>query len=315
MNAHVNRLAVKSNPRQSHHRRFVASTIALAAFLAASSRTIAKVTTATATAFVAVPGPHAASFRSSPRPFAVVADSSRGKLSASRSSVAERPSPFSSASSLLPPPTVASSGPNSVDVTIERTSSNSRRIAGEAVAHAPLEDVWAILTDYDNLSTHVPNLVESKRIVPRGGSGRRVRGGIGGRVRARPGDGLYQCRLYQRGAQKVLGFKFGADVTMDMSERIDSNGGLAIDFKCVDSQFFSKFDGAWTLEALDDHRTIVRYVVDVRPKGPVPVTVLEGRIRKEVPTNVLAVVAAAMAVGGRVADELRRDDETTSTYL
>lgn len=133
-----------------------------------------------------------------------------------------------------------------------------------------------------------------------------MRGGSGRRARARPGDGLYQCRLYQRGAQKIFGFEFGADVTMDMSERIE-NGNLAIDFKCVDSQFFSKFDGAWTLEALDDNRTIVRYVVDVRPKGPVPVAALEWRIREDVPTNVLAVKDAAVAVGAQVAEERRRD--------
>ena len=86
-----------------------------------------------------------------------------------------------------------------VAVRIDRTSANSRRIGGEIVVNASLLDVWSILTDYDRLSTHVPNLVASKRVS--GGSGE-------------PGDGSYECRLYQRGAQRIIGFEFGADVTM-----------------------------------------------------------------------------------------------------
>jgi len=81
-----------------------------------------------------------------------------------------------------------------VAVRIDRTSANSRRIAGEIIVDAPPADVWAIITDYDHLATHVPNLVRSER----------VRAGPG-----EAGDGTYTCRLYQRGAQKIVGFEFG----------------------------------------------------------------------------------------------------------
>lgn len=181
-----------------------------------------------------------------------------------------------------------------VAVRIDRTSPNSRRIAGEIVVNASLLDVWAILTDYDNLSTHVPNLVASRRISNDGGEA---------------GDGSHKCRLYQRGAQKIIGFEFGADVTMDMTENIvvagtssrtkdtttvlgagPSSGVFAeerrIDFKCIDSQFFSEFDGSWRVVQMPDNpftgeaETTVSYSVDVRPKGPVPVAALEWRIRE-----------------------------------
>lgn len=175
---------------------------------------------------------------------------------------------------------------------------------------APLMDVWAILTDYDNLSTHVPNLVASKRI--KSGNGQN-------------GDGSYECRLYQRGAQKIVGFEFGADVTMDMREEIvveGRKGGITsshgyemnaphsselfpeerrIHFKCVDSQFFSEFDGTWSVSqahnAFSGVETTVSYCVEVRPKGPVPVAALEWRIREDVPTNLRAVKRAALEVG------------------
>ena len=191
-----------------------------------------------------------------------------------------------------------------VAVRIDRTSPNSRRIAGEIVVNASLMDVWAILTDYDNLAVHVPNLVASKRIRTGNGEG---------------GDGSHKCRLYQRGAQKIVGFEFGADVTMDMAEQIVVPGHEAgkidlspnnmfpeerrIDFKCVDSQFFSEFDGTWRVVQMPDNpftgesETTVSYTVDVRPKGPVPVAALEWRIREDVPTNLRAVKKAAIETG------------------
>lgn len=181
-----------------------------------------------------------------------------------------------------------------VAVRIERPSSNSRTILGEITIPVPLDAVWSILTDYDRLATHVPNLVES-RIVQRPDGGE-------------PGDGRFRCRLFQRGAQKIVGFEFGASVTMDMREMAndrpttpDDNTVAArkrrIIFKCVDSFFFDEFDGEWTVvEQLDEDgkpESLLSYVVDVRPKGPVPVAALEWRIREDVPTNLRAVKKAA----------------------
>ena len=183
-------------------------------------------------------------------------------------------------------------------VRIERTSANSRRILGEIVVPAPLHDVWAILTDYNRLSTHVPNLVES-RIERAMGPGAM-------------GDGQFQCRLYQKGAQKIVGFEFGASVTMDMKEIVLAklpppvNGDISderkITFKCFDSFFFSEFDGEWRVKEQRNKdngevETLLSYVVDVRPKGPVPVAPLEWRIREDVPTNLRAVKRAALEVG------------------
>ncbi len=178
-----------------------------------------------------------------------------------------------------------------VAVRIERTSANSRRIAGEIIVPATMEDVWSILTDYDRLAIHVPNLMES-RIIQRQSPGD-------------AGDGNFRCRLYQKGAQKIIGFDFSASVTMDMTEKILSRGDLlplerSIGFKCVDSQFFKEFDGRWTVKERmgpdGTPETVCSYTVDVRPKGPVPVAALEWRIREDVPTNLRAVKAATMRI-------------------
>lgn len=176
-----------------------------------------------------------------------------------------------------------------VAVRIEKTSANSRRIMGDITVESPLADVWAILTDYDRLAVHVPNLMESKQV----GNTRRS---------GEPGDGQYKCRLFQKGSQKIIGFDFSASVTMDMVEKISTSAAeRSIGFKCVESQFFSEFDGEWkaveTIGADGQPSTTVSYLVDVRPKGPVPVAALEWRIREDVPSNLRAVKRAAVDVG------------------
>lgn len=184
-----------------------------------------------------------------------------------------------------------------VAVRIDRTSPNSRRIAGSITVPTPMADVWAILTDYDRLAIHVPNLVES-RIVSKPSKGEN-------------GDGSYRCKLFQKGAQKIVGFEFGASVTMEMKEKIvaSANGSAhdadgeerIIGFKCVDSFFFSEFDGDWRAKQRRSEsgelETELTYVVDVRPKGPVPVAALEWRIREDVPTNLRAIKKASIEVG------------------
>mmetsp|Transcript_35500 Transcript_35500/g.40528 ORF Transcript_35500/g.40528 Transcript_35500/m.40528 type:complete len:301 (+) Transcript_35500:290-1192(+) len=169
-----------------------------------------------------------------------------------------------------------------VDVRIERPTSNSRRIIGDiSIPGVAVNDVWSILTDYDRLALHVPNLKES-RVVQEDKNNS-------------PGDGAYQCQLYQVGAQKIIGFDFSASVTMEMTEQILLNQNHMIYFKCVDSMFFNAFDGSWTVRQQRDG-VVCSYDVLVKPKGPVPVTALEWQIKAEVPNNLRAVKKAALVV-------------------
>merc|ERR1711865_29378 len=164
---------------------------------------------------------------------------------------------------------------------IERPTSNSRRIIGDiSIPNVEIDDVWSILTDYDRLAMHVPNLKESRVLKENNTHA--------------PGDGSYQCQLYQVGAQKIIGFDFSASVTLEMTEQcFASDPSLKrIKFTCVDSPFFSVFDGAWTIQEVGKS-LVVAYDVLVKPKGPVPVAALEWRIREDVPSNVRAVQQAA----------------------
>lgn len=62
--------------------------------------------------------------------------------------------------------------------------------------HSLRQDVWLTLTDYNRLSDYVPNLTQSK---------------------VKPADDG-TIRLWQEGAQKIVGFDFRASVEMFMEE-------------------------------------------------------------------------------------------------
>ena len=203
-----------------------------------------------------------------------------------------------------------SSKDSDVAVTIERLAPNIRRISGTCVVDRPIREVWAILSDYDNLSKHVPNLVQSRLLDhPQGG-----------------------IRLFQEGAQKIVGLDFRASLVMDMMESppkdMDAMPAWAIKFALVESRMFAEFFGEWRLVNFSrkkqrdaqgnltgeyDYSTKMFYTVTIRPRGVVPVAALEWRIREDVPTNMLAVRSAAERVGRAIAD--RNDAEREARGL
>ena len=97
-----------------------------------------------------------------------------------------------------------------------------------SVLNNPCCNPCCALADYDNLATHVPNLVESSR-------------------RPHPTGGI---RLFQEGAQTIVGFDFRASLTMDMVESTEEGASrpTIITFDLVDSAMFASFDGEWRVQ-------------------------------------------------------------------
>ncbi|CAN0041496.1 unnamed protein product, partial [Laminaria digitata] len=107
---------------------------------------------------------------------------------------------------------------------------NSRRISGSIVVNRPIEDVWLTLTDYNRLAEYVPNLTQSK-VKP-------------------SNDG--QIKLWQEGAQKIVGFDFRASVEMFMDEHFRTLRPVyhylgSLTFGLLDSRMFTEFDGEWRM--------------------------------------------------------------------
>ena len=186
-------------------------------------------------------------------------------------------------------------------MTIIRPSSSTRIIKSTIVIPAPISVTWTILTDYNNLAIHVTNLVESRVL---------------NNVSATPGSPI---KLYQKGAQTIGLFRFGASLILSMTEveKNSSGGGggggggggvdKAINFVCLESQFFSNFDGSWQLQSLSEGETLLSYEVFIKPRGPVPVQALEWRIKEDVPVNLISVSEAAKKLLS--ANERKVDEE------
>lgn len=52
--------------------------------------------------------------------------------------------------------------PSPVAIEVDPTSFNSRRVYASIGVAAPVETVWSALTDYDNLGSFIPSLVENR---------------------------------------------------------------------------------------------------------------------------------------------------------
>ncbi|CDF35205.1 unnamed protein product [Chondrus crispus] len=155
-----------------------------------------------------------------------------------------------------------------VKVIIEAPAPNRRHISASNLIQAPLEIVWELLSDYDRLADHIPNLALSN-------------------LKAHPRNGI---RVEQCGSQKILGFEFRASLTMDMTEvNRTSSDWRAIEFDLVSSRDFNKFEGVWRMERVDQNRTALYYNVSIVPRGLVPVRAIEWRISEDVPGNMNAV--------------------------
>lgn len=204
--------------------------------------------------------------------------------------------------------------------------------------NSPIEDVWSIITDYNRLAIHVPNLVKSYVLPDAGGSY------VSSAENSRGPNKGPKVRIFQEGAQKIVGFDFRASLTMDMTEGSENEGRAmaekrTLNFKLVESGMFSSFDGNWSIryhartrvwdivsrEFVFRYKTMLTYTVLVKPKGPVPVIALEWRIKEDVPINLMAMKSAAEKVTSRgrpqaVSSEtdLRTEwgaDETLGMYL
>jgi DNA-binding transcriptional MerR regulator len=196
------------------------------------------------------------------------------------------------------------------EVRIEVAPQNARRIYSAVDIRAPLESVWAVLTNYEGLGKLVPSLLKNE-VLSRDESG--------------------GARLLQIGGAKVLpGITFKARTVLDVKLHPEDNPltdtqlhpiNVAretlplrrdifprpfadtserhrdITMQNVQNEGdFDHYQGVWRIQSLpqcvyDDDRPATRlsYAVELRPKGFLPVNLIEGRIAKDLRTNLDAI--------------------------
>eukprot|EP00897_Mesotaenium_endlicherianum_P006544 jgi/Mesen1/5918/ME000030S05185 len=169
--------------------------------------------------------------------------------------------------------------PFELPVTIEKLRGNSRRVTAKIAIHGPLETVWEVLTDYGRLAEYIPSLAVNEL------------------QEKRPNG----ARLLQIGEQEVaLGIKFRARAIVDCEESSlrESEDGIErdIDFTMVEGDF-KVFKGTWSMlqnkqndvDAVAIPKTILSYSVLVTPHPWLPVGLIEGRISREIRSNLTCI--------------------------
>jgi ribosome-associated toxin RatA of RatAB toxin-antitoxin module len=140
-----------------------------------------------------------------------------------------------------------------------------RELCARILIPSTLEKVWALLTDYDHLAQHIPNLASSRRIPHPNG----------------------KIRLEQIGTQQFFRLNFSARVVLDMEEEYPHT----LHFAMVEGDF-KAFQGSWKLNTLDvegQPYTHLSYCLTILPKMGLPVQVIENCLGKDLTANLMAI--------------------------
>ncbi len=155
-----------------------------------------------------------------------------------------------------------------IEQTMERLPHGTRRLAAQLRTPLKFDQLWGILTDYDQLSRYIPNLVKSSLL-------------------SRDGN---RVTLRQVGSQNLMGFNFSATVFLELIEDFHS-GTLSFSLLKGD---FRRFEGAWSIKALpNDEGCCLLYELTVQGCIGMPIALIEQRLRTDLKANLLAVEKAA----------------------
>lgn len=155
--------------------------------------------------------------------------------------------------------------PQEVEVRTERAEGRQREISAKIQIPHSVDKVWQVLTDYEALTSFIPNLAKSRRLQhPHGG-----------------------VRIEQVGVQGFLNFKFCARAVLDMEEVFPHE----IRFRMVEGDF-KAFSGCWQLEPLTlsgNSATQLHYKVLVLPRLTMPLSIIERCLHRELALNLSAI--------------------------
>lgn len=152
-------------------------------------------------------------------------------------------------------------GEGSLEISAEKLQGRQRRILASILIPCPVEKVWEVLTDYNNLANVVPNLTVSRLLEGTGPA----------------------TLLEQVGTQCFLNIQFCARVVLNMVERFPHQIG----FTMVEGDF-KAFEGAWKLEPEND-KTRLTYEVMICPPRAIPAMLIERHLRYDLAQNLQAI--------------------------
>jgi ribosome-associated toxin RatA of RatAB toxin-antitoxin module len=149
---------------------------------------------------------------------------------------------------------------------MERLPQGARRLAVQLRLGVDPQWIWAVLTDYANLSRYIPNLTSSRQLWRRGN----------------------RVGLEQVGTQQICGLRFSAQVELELVEDRDA-GELRFAMSRGD---FRRFEGVWRIRSQgqgDQLVTSLVYELTVQGRAGMPIGLIEQRLRDDLASNLRGV--------------------------
>jgi hypothetical protein len=160
----------------------------------------------------------------------------------------------------------ASCSLDTIEQEMERLPQGARRLAVQLRLDLDPQWIWAVLTDYANLSRYIPNLSSSRQLWRRGN----------------------RVGLEQVGTQQFCGLRFSAKVELELVEDRDA-GELRFSMSRGD---FRRFDGLWRIRCQgqgDQLVTSLLYELTVQGRAGMPIGLIEQRLRDDLASNLRGV--------------------------
>ncbi len=154
---------------------------------------------------------------------------------------------------------------------MERLPQGTRRLAVQLRLAIDPEWLWAVLTDYANLSRYIPNLASSRQLWRRG----------------------ERVGLEQVGTQQFCGLRFSARVELELEE--DHPAG-ELRFRMLSGDF-RRFEGTWRISSADTISSLL-YDLTVQGKPGMPIGLIEQRLRDDLANNLRGVQQEAQRRAG-----------------
>ena len=156
----------------------------------------------------------------------------------------------------------ASCALDTIQQEMERLPGGTRRLAVQLRTDLDPQWLWAVLTDYDQLSRFIPNLQISRLLWRRGNV-------VG---------------LEQEGAQTFMGLRFKARVQLELTEHLEDRRLSFV----MSKGDFRRFEGAWQI-GVGAGGTTLLYDLTVQGCVGMPIGLIEQRLREDLAANLRAV--------------------------
>jgi ribosome-associated toxin RatA of RatAB toxin-antitoxin module len=150
---------------------------------------------------------------------------------------------------------------------MERLPQGARRLAVQLRLELEPARIWAVLTDYENLSRFIPNLHSSRLLWRRD----------------------ERVGLEQVGCQQFCGLRFSARVELELREQ-PHVGVLSFTMTQGD---FRRFEGSWQVNE-DPIGSRLLYELTVQGRPGMPIGLIEQRLREDLAANLRAVQREAL---------------------